>query len=511
MQLDVPTHEQLIEALAKHLSRRTGAQSRVYRTHISSVIVCGEEAYKLKRPVKLAFVDFSTSAARRLDCLRELKLNRRTAPELYRDVVRITGTPTNPTINARTKTIDWAVKMTRFKQTQLLSHLACANRLSTRIALNLGEHHAQFINTLPRLNARQIAKHRPTQAWLLESLKEIAHLKPQLRPDIKTVTQWACDSHRSLRALIKTRVREGFYRPGHGDLHLGNLVMIGHQVVAFDALEFNEGLRQTDIINDIAFTFMDLLAYGRPDLAWAMINRWCELSADYRGLVLLRHYTLYRAVVRAKVACLSNDHQALWRYWPLAKRLTAPANTAKLVLVAGLSGSGKSTAAKELVKQLSAIQLRADVIRKQRYAKWVNQPAKLYAPTTTTQTYQALADLADELVGAGLNVIVDATFLDQTQIDRFTQLAHNRGIELCSIWCHAPQAVLKRRITQRARRASDPSDATVSVLKAQILKLQTQPLAWPDLAYTFDTHCNRITWQRRLSQIAHQILEPPAP
>lgn len=507
MQIDWQTHDQLVNNLAQYLGQRFRAPATVYRTHISSVIVCGKYAYKLKRPVKLPFVDFSTRALRRQDCWRELKLNQRTAPELYLDVVQITETPDHPRLNGPGRVLEWAVRMRRFKQTDLLSHLATTHRLGTAIALSLGKHHAKFISQLPALTQTQVAKHKPTHDWLLESLAEIQAAWPQLNQQVRAVAQWAHQHRHALGALIKRRQRQGYYRQVHGDLHLGNLVMLHGEVVAFDALEFNQALSQIDTVNDIAFTFMDLLAHARSDLAWAMINQWCENCGDYAGLKLLRYYTLYRAVVRAKVACLSNDDQALTRYWSLALKLIAPANTARLVLVSGLSGSGKSTVAREFVKRLAGIQLRADVIRKQRYRPWLDQPDKLYSKAATTATYRVLARLTDQLLAQNMTVIVDATFLAQAHIDLFLKLATTHGIELVHVWCEAPAATLKQRIVKRARKASDPSDATIAVLEAQIARLQQQPLTWPGHRHVLDTSGTKAQTTAAITKLAQKILK----
>lgn len=507
MRLDDKTHDRLVKALAQHLGKLANTRAHVYRTHISSVIVCAQYAYKLKRPVKLPFVDFSTAALRRADCLRELSLNQRTAPALYLDVIEITGTLEQPELHGPGEVIEYAVRMKRFKQTDLLSHIVQTNRFDAAIAANLGKHHAEFIGQLPALSYEQASKHKPTHAWLLESLDEIRSAQPDLHTQIQAVTQWANQRNHILQPVIKQRQRQGHYRQVHGDLHLGNLVMLKHQVVAFDALEFNPALSQIDTINDIAFTFMDLLAHGRSDWAWAMINQWCETCGDYAGLVLLRYYTLYRAVVRAKVACLSSDDRLLARYWSLALRLIAPANTSKLILVCGLSGSGKSTVARELVKLLSGIQLRADVIRKHRFAKWLNQPQKLYAKTTTTQTYRALARLADQLLTQNMTVIVDATFLAQEHIDLFHQLAQHHHIQLERVSCEAPAAILRRRIMNRLQQASDPSDATVDVLQAQLEQLRQHPLRWPGKGYRADTSKTRADTLRRTKEIAQRMLK----
>lgn len=510
MKLEPHLHDRLIKQLCAYLRAQRSQPAHVYRTHISSVIVCGEHAYKLKRPVKFAFVDFSTLALRRKDCKRELRINRRTAPALYLDVVKITGTPKRPRLGGPGKPLDWAVKIKRFEQTALLSHLIEHDGISTGDAMALGEHLAQFTNGLLRLSAPTTAHHRPTIDWLLESIQEISASYPTQTEHAHAIQTWAKRHARQYKSLINHRRRSGFYRDCHGDLHLGNLIKLGHDLIAFDALEFNRELSQIDVINDIAFAFMDFLAFERADLAWAMLNRWCEQTGDYDGLVLLRYYTLYRAVVRAKVAALTrsaNSLQTFERYWSLANRLIAPANPPRLILVSGLSGSGKSTVARTLAGSLSGIQVRADVIRKQLFPKLIDEPSKLYAKAASRDTYEKLAHIADTLLTQHMTVIVDATFLGQAQVDRFDKLAKEHGIGLEVLWCEAPVATLKARIIKRASRGDDPSDATVAVLERQIEQLRNHPISWPTRALELKTNVSLATMRSRIDAVAAQLLD----
>lgn len=507
MGFDQLAHDQLVQALARKLERRHRARAQVFRTHISSVIACGSFAYKLKRPVKLAFVDFSSLHLRYLDCMRELQINERTAPMLYLGVVKITGSPDQPSIGGQAHAIDWAVKMRRFKQSDLLSQRIGRNQVTAEMLCAFANDHASLMQRLEPLAHRALAKHRPAHAWLLESLDEIERAAPRLSQEVKQVRHWAHQQARQLGAMLAQRIRQGHYRDCHGDLHLANLVQIKHQIVAFDALEFNEALSQIDPINDIAFTFMDLIAHDRADLAWCLMNQWCQSRGDYRGLALLRYYTLYRAVVRAKVASLTHDSTGLQRYWGLAKQLVAKAQPARLSLVGGLSGSGKSTLARELAPQLGAIVLRADVIRKQLFGAHIDDNQALYTPAITKKTYTELARLADELTGCGVSVIVDATFIAQAHIAYFEHISKKRSVPFALVWCDAPVAVLERRIRSRARAGQDPSDATVAVLRQQWLKLQQSPIVWPKATHQIQTTVSRQQMTMRSRALARTLLE----
>lgn len=510
MKLDSHMHDELIANLCAHLSRQAREPSRVYRTHISSVIVCGKFAYKLKRPVKLPFVDFSTLGLRHQDCERELRINQRTAPTLYLDVIKVTGSPCKPRLSGSGPAIDWAVKMRRFKQTRLLSHQIDRGDINIRTAEKLGQHLAAFTNGLPSLSPESLRSHRPTIDWLLQSLDEISEIFPSQRLDANAIAAWAKSQAQIHQRLIKQRLQHGFYRNCHGDLHLGNLVKLGKEVVAFDALEFNRELSQIDVINDIAFAFMDFIAHDRADLAWSMVNQWCEHTGDYDGLPLLRYYTLYRAVVRAKVAALTNGHantKTFDRYWSLAKRLIAPGNRARLVLVGGLSGSGKSTIAKELAGTLSGIQLRADVIRKRLFASHLNDSKVLYSRQASQKTYAQLANIANALLLQSMTVIIDATFLAQPHIDLFNKLAGKHQINLATVWCEAPVAVLRQRIKKRSIKGLDPSDATIKVLAQQIDRLKTHPLRWPNRPRRLNTNGSRHSVTCQIHRIATALIK----
>jgi len=509
---DCAAHERMITHLAHALQKTHGTRAKLFRTHISSILVCGDDAYKFRRPVKFSFADFSTLKRRTDDCWREWHLNQRTAAPLYVGVVQITGTPATPTIGGRGPKLDTALQMRRFKQTDLLGHLAQKQKLSQAMMISLGKHLGEFMRQLPALPATAIARRRPTIEWLRESLHEITAIRPEAAHQMQSIDRWANTAHRRLKRTIRSRQAQGFYRDGHGDLHLDNLVRYKGRVMAFDALEFNTALRQTDIINDIAFTFMDLLAAGQADLAWTLMNTWCEQTGDYEGLKLLRFYTLYRAVVRAKVAAMTADAARFDRYRCLALRLIAPANPPRLILLSGLSGSGKSTVAADMALGLSAIRLRADVVRKHLFADCLDNLDLLYSPAATQKTYAELARLAKRLLQAHMTVIVDATFLSQTHVNRFNRLARGLGIGWQAFECHAPVSVLQQRIKLRASQKTDPSDATLKVLEQQMQQQQSKPVRWPTKVIQIDTNRSQTAVSRHIrGLVADMIGAQPYP
>jgi len=478
-ELSETDHDRMIDALSAHLSQTASQPASIIKTHISSVILCGDRAYKLKRPVNLPFINFSTAKARRLDCEEELRINRRTAAQLYLNVLPISGTVQQPMLNGGGPTIDWVVCMRRFPQENLLSARLEAGMLKPEHIDKLADHLAEFKRTFKALSPGQLATLKPSEHWINESLDSISKGSPLVLPEeIKHVYAQVQQMGERLRPLQIERQSTGCYRECHGDLHLANIVEIDSEIMAFDALEFNEDLRNIDIINEFAFPFMDLLARQRSDLAWRLISRVMELTGDYEGLLLLRFYALYRAIVRAKVAQLSRDPEGFGRYWSLARTLAQPPKAPHLIFVSGFSGSGKSTVAQILVEQLGAVRLRADIERKRLFAHATDQPALLYSEHASDKTYDKLAEISQMLLRQNINVIVDATFLEQRYIDRFSGLCDSPDWTAQAMLCEASPLLMKSRITQRLKQADDPSDATEDVLQRQLDK-QSESTVWP--------------------------------
>jgi predicted kinase len=257
--------------------------------------------------------------------------------------------------------------------------------------------------------------------------------------------------------------------------------------VAFDALEFETSLRQIDVINDLAFPFMDLLAQGQSHFAWRLVNRWCEQTGDYAGLAVLKFYTIYRALVRAKVAALGHEEIKFECYWQLARSLcqqpkvsALSGSNPKVIVVCGLSGSGKSTIAQQISEKLGAIRIRADVERKRLFASIQDQPEILYNESANTKTYARLIDLTNHIHSLGMTVVVDATFLSQTRIEQFALAFNNLPKQTLQIvLCQASREIMRNRIVLRRQAGQDPSDATPDVLDKQLAQHAKTALRWP--------------------------------
>ncbi len=454
-------------------------------THISTVWLAGDYAYKLKKPVRLPFLDFSTLALRRHFLAEELRLNRRTAPDLYLGLLPVTGSASAPRLGGAGEPIEWVLRMRRFPAGALLSELAASGRLQASHIDALAVHVADFHCRLTALAPAE-APAKDVVAWTCESLAE-AESNPGRPPAVDRVRVQALRER--LLALLEAqagwrarRLQDGFLRECHGDLHLGNLVLWRDAVLAFDAIEFEPALRCIDLINDLAFAFMDLLACGHSALAWRLVNGYVERSGDFDGLTGLRAFAAYRALVRAKVALLSGQPEGFLRYWPLAESLAADPPPPRLLLVMGLSGAGKSTLAALLAEQSGAVRLRSDVERKRLHGlAATDRPAPgqdLYGAAATRATYARLVELADGLLAAGHSVVVDAALLRQSERAALRQLAQHRQLPWLLVECRADPALMEHRLLARAAAGTDASDAGIEVLRRQRESAEAVPADW---------------------------------
>jgi hypothetical protein len=471
-------------ALYPHPVRRV----EIMQTHISWVLLTGDYAYKIKKPVDLGFLDFTTLAARRHYCEEELRLNRRLAPGLYLEVVPITGTVQRPAIGGDGPTIEYAVKMREFAQSALLDNALPRGEVGPAmieaLACRIADFHAQL--------APQDATpgHDADSTVLAPARENFAQMLPLIDTpaDIATLTairDWTRREFDARAAQFSQRYAAGCVRECHGDLHLGNIVLLDGAAVPFDCLEFNAALRWMDVMNEVAFLMMDLEAHGRRDLAFAFASTYLETSGDYAGVRLLPFYIVYRAVVRAKINLIRAAQPGITpgqrrhalagyqRYITLAAAHTRGSRGA-VVITHGLSGSGKTTLTRQLLATLGAVRIRSDVERKRLHGLHAlartgsATGAGIYADETTALTYDRLLRHARPVAGAGLPALVDATFLKHEQRAAFHALAVELGVPFAILNVTATPAALRARESARAARGGDASEATLAVLDAQI-------------------------------------------
>jgi len=464
-------------------------------THISRVILTGPFAYKIKKPVDLQFLDFTTLEKRRHYCHEELRLNRRLAPQLYLDVVPITGSPDAPVLGGSGPVIEYALKMRQFPQEALLDRLLVRDAVTPAhidaLARQVAAFHAQAAvadAAVPFGTPERV--HQPVE----ENFRQIGERiqAAEDRAVLERLRVWTEHEYEVRLPDLARRKEQGFIRECHGDMHAGNMVLLDDEITVFDCIEFNENLRWIDVMCEVAFVVMDLTDRGRADLAYRFLNAYVEATGDYDGLRVLRYYLVYRALVRAKVAIIrmtqddldaqsaAETRERYRNYTRLAERYTAPP-APLLMITCGLSGSGKTTVTQALLEHLGAIRLRSDVVRKALFGlapearSGSGVASGLYTRDAGERTYARLAELARTILSAGYPVILDATFLKRAQRDDMRQVAADLGVPFRILHVHAPDEVLRARVARREREARDPSEANLAVLEAQIKNLE--PLA----------------------------------
>ncbi len=444
-------------------------------THISWVILTGELVYKIKKPVDLGFVDFTSLARRKHFCEEELRLNQRTAPEIYLDVVPIAETAQGLRIG-REPAIEYAVRMRQFPGDARLDHQLEHGRLTENDMLTAAEVIANFHRSLPPKPSAQPSDEisRACQ-YALDNFTQIraALDGDSFHPLLSQLEAWTRLRMELLKPAFKDRATGGFIREGHGDLHLANMIKLENRIVLFDCLEFDPELRWLDLMNDIAFLTMDLMAHGREDLAYGFLNSYLQQTGDYPGIAVLQFYLVYRCLVRAKVAALQSSGKTPL-YLDLARSLVDHSKTPRLLLMHGFSGSGKSWLSSRLMISLGAIRVLSDLERKRMHGLSIKQDSHsgidtgLYDAAATEHTYECLARYCEIGLRAGFNMIADASFLHGPQRQRFVDLAKQLQVELIILDCTAPLETLRERIRKRATDPLNASEADLAVLEHQL-------------------------------------------
>ena len=480
-------------------------------THISWIFLTGRFAYKLKKPVNLGFVDFSTPERRRRCCEEELRLNRRLAADLYLGLRDLHGPPERAHLGGGGPVIDVLVQMRQFQQRDLLPEALRRGVVKPEQIDHLADDLAQF-----HAGAAQASPDDPwgTPERVLEpalaNLDTLAQLG-RYPGDGEAMARWTLKEHTRLQPLLEARRKGGHIRECHGDLHLGNMALHRQRIRVFDCLEFSPPLRWIDPISDLAFLVMDLQERGHGELALRVLNRWLDSGGDHGALPLLPWYLAYRALVRAKVTALrlrQPDLAAaavgvleaeLEHYLNRARLAMAPARGA-LVITHGISGSGKSHRARQL-RDWGWIHLRSDAERLRLHGRWgcasfgpSGEPCQDFDPygaAVTERLYgTVLLEAAEAALAGGLSVVVDATFLRRAQRQPYIELAHRRGVGFGILACSAPLALALDRIQQRRAAEEDPSEADEGVVMAQMKGLE--PLNQQEQAWVVADNDNRL-------------------
>ena len=475
----------------------------VFETHISYVLLTGEYVYKFKKPVDLGFLDFTTMEKRKHYCEEELRLNRRLAPQMYLAVVSVYGDPEHPVVEGEGPLLEYAVKMQQFDTADRMDLVTARGELTASHIERLAQLVVGFHERIPiagldtHFGTLEVIRQRVMQNFeqVLQHTDdaEITSLCNQIR----TWSEAALDKRSK---LIAQRKQQGSVRECHGDMHMANIILPEGEPVIYDCIEFSEDLRWIDTISEVAFLYMDLDFHQQHKLALRFLNEYLSRNGDYAGLGMLCIYLVYRAMVRAKVNSIGAKQQetnpeiaaeclaTTKKYLALARNYIDSFASPVMMVLHGLSGSGKTWLAEQLRESYGAIHIRSDVERKRLLGFSAETKTKsavgkgAYSADMTSQTYQHLLDLASLIVQAGPSVIVDATFLKKSQRQHFKALAQSLKVPFVILDIQASEDVLRSRITKRAEYDKDASEATLAVLEQQ-LKSQ-KPLTEEEKAYT---------------------------
>ncbi|MGI0483515.1 AAA family ATPase [Geminocystis sp. CENA526] len=452
----------------------------VIQTHCSIVFLTGNYAYKLKKQVDFGFLDYSTLEKRKHFLEEELRMNKAIAPELYLQVILISFVNEKYILNDDSQPVDYVLKMRQFPQENLFLNLFESGKLTAKNIEDLGKIVANFhqntdtndyinsFGTVEKIGESIIQNYQQTAKYIGEV---------QTIEKYQQTKAFTDNFLQSNQTLFKQRQIEHKIRECHGDLHLKNICIWQDKIQLFDRIEFNEPFRFVDVIYDVAFLVMDLDSKGEKELGNIFLNTYIERTGDWEGLQVLPLYLSRQAYVRAKVTSFLLDDSAISEtvkkeakktaedYYNLAWEYTQKSE-GKLILMSGLSGSGKTTTARQIAKENNAIHIRSDAVRKHLAGISLEEKGddSLYSISMTNKTYERLFYLAKLLTKQGFTVILDAKFDRISLRQPMIEFALQENIDLQIIYCTAPLNVLFDRLQKRT---GDISDATPELLAKQ--------------------------------------------
>ncbi|MBI2203458.1 MAG: AAA family ATPase [Candidatus Rokubacteria bacterium] len=446
-------------------------------THISWVLLAGERVYKIKKPVDLGFLDFTTLEQRRHFCEEEVRLNRRLTTDVYLGVVPIGGRPPHAYMDAAGPPAEFAVMMRRLPKDRMLDELVRSGSVDPALLETLGTLVARFHEAEPTGGEiDQLAGIDTVRRNWDENFAQTADvpsdvLRPEWRERLQAFVTRVLETD---ARRFDARVAAGRARDCHGDLQAAHICCTT-PIQIFDCIEFNHRFRYIDTANEIAFLAMDLERLGRPDLAMRFLNAYIEASGDWDAVPLLDFYRSYRAFVRGKVVSFQMARRRraaieARELFALAARYTSRRPRPRLLVMSGVMGSGKSTVARALAADIEAIVIRTDAVRKRLAGIALTARAPdtfgggLYTAEMGERTYAEALRLARELLGAGWNVIVDGSFSRAEERDAAREVAHDAGVLFRVLACDAPETIVVERLERRAQDAAEVSDGRLELL-----------------------------------------------
>ncbi|MFX0577906.1 AAA family ATPase [Nocardia nepalensis] len=459
--------------------------AQVRETHTGVVVLCGDRAYKTKKPIATDFLDFSTAPLRERACARELELNRRLAPDVYLGIAHLTdptGGPDEPVIVMRRMPED------RRLSNVLADPTVPGSELSALVQVLTVFHHTA-------LRGPEIDR-AGTPEQLRGRWRALVHPLAEQSADLVDPARLARIDDLAMRyiegrkPLLANRINDGRIVDGHGDLLAEDIFDLPDGFRVLDCLDFDDQLRHVDVLDDIAFLAMDLEFLGHRELGDRLLDEYLRATADPAPTSLRDHYVAYRALVRAKVDVIRFGQgeaaaaERAHRHLRIAAHHLEQA-AVRLALVGGLPGTGKSTVAAELAAATGATVISSDHVRRELLAGHEltgsigTYGAGAYTPEGKARVYAEMLTRARALLATGVSVILDASWIDATERERASALAEESHAELVALWCHCPHTLAGRRIRQRT---AGESDATPDIADA----MAAAASSWPD-AIALDT------------------------
>lgn len=436
-------------------------------THISHLFFAGDLVYKVKKPIRFSFLDFSSLAKRRHWLQEELKLNRRLAPSVYIGVMPISFDERGWRLGGWSVAREYVLVMRRLPAKRMLSFLLATSQVTRTMMHELASVLARFHNAAEAIididPQSYVAALEKQWTENISDLESFIH-EPADRNTLKAIDKFGKDFLISRRELLRRRIEEGWIRDVHGDLHAEHLCFAPEGIQIFDCIEFSPELRRCDLASEIAFLLMDLAVRGGANLADFLSVRYYQLIQDTSGPELLPYFQSYRALVRAKVHCLRTRgwNSDAENYFRFAAEWVWKQYQPLIVMVCGLTGTGKSTLAHELGQRLGMTVISSDVVRKQ-LAKTPNRQLLsfdqgIYAPRMTEKTYSGMTRETERLIAAGKGVVLDATFVRRAHREKVARLAAKHKIPFFVIHCSASDETTRQRLSRRLAQSRDISD-----------------------------------------------------
>ncbi|AFZ31658.1 adenylylsulfate kinase [Gloeocapsa sp. PCC 7428] len=449
------------------------------QTHVSYVLLTGDYAYKLKKPVNFGFLNYSTLELRQHFCQEELRLNQRGAGEIYLEVLPITQQERYH-LGGMGEPVEYVLKMRQFPQEALFLSMFERGELDEARMEELGRIVAQYhAQTATNDYIRKFGEVEQVRQSIDENYDQTVKYigGPQTRSQFEETKKYTDNFFAQRQQLFTDRIANDWIRECHGDLHLRNICLWHDKILLFDCIEFNEPFRFVDVMFDIAYAVMELEMLQRPDLGNAYLNTYIEQTGDWEGLQVLPLYLSRQSYVRAKVNSFLLDDPGVPEtvkqeaaktaaaYYKLAWEYTKP-RQGKLILMSGLSGSGKSTVARQLARNTKAIHIRSDAVRKHLAGIPLLERGgdEIYTTEMTQKTYARLLDLGLMLATQGYTVILDAKYDRISLRHEAIASAQAQQLPLQIIHCTAPVEVLRDRLSSRT---GDIADATIDLLETQ--------------------------------------------